>query len=146
LKSGEILAEGAAFAGVMCIFALLFIAFEVMIIWFWIWTLMDCIKNENRDENTRITWIIVIALTGVIGALIYYLARRPDRMREEIMSYQQPVTAIEYDEEPGGQYQDQQQRYPGVSQNGFPICPQCGIELEFSNIPDVCPYCRINLT
>ncbi len=48
---------------------------------FWIWMLVDCISNEPADGNDRMTWVIVIALTGAIGAFIYLIARRPTRKR-----------------------------------------------------------------
>jgi hypothetical protein len=64
--------------------------FELMIIlfWFlvmvgltvlWIWTLIDCIKNESTEGNERIVWVVVIAVTHWIGALIYLIVRRPHR-------------------------------------------------------------------
>lgn len=45
----------------------------------WIWTLIDCIKNEPTDGNERIVWVVVIAVTHLIGALIYLIVRRPQR-------------------------------------------------------------------
>ncbi len=45
----------------------------------WIWTLIDCIKNESTEGNERIVWVVVIAVTHWIGALIYLIARRPQR-------------------------------------------------------------------
>lgn len=49
---------------------------------FWIWMLIDCAKNEPREGNDRILWVLIIALTHFVGALIYYFARRPERIRE----------------------------------------------------------------
>ncbi len=49
---------------------------------FWIWMLVDCAKNEPRKGNDRLVWVLVIALTHFVGALIYYFARRPERIRE----------------------------------------------------------------
>ncbi len=49
---------------------------------FWIWMLIDCATKESSQGNDKIVWIIVIALTHFIGALIYFLVRRPTRMRE----------------------------------------------------------------
>ena len=46
---------------------------------FWIWALIDCIKNESTEGNERIVWVVVIAVTHWIGALIYLVARRPKR-------------------------------------------------------------------
>ncbi len=45
----------------------------------WIWTLIDCIKNEPTEGNERIVWVVVIAATHWIGALIYLIIRRPQR-------------------------------------------------------------------
>jgi prolipoprotein diacylglyceryltransferase len=39
---------------------------------FWILMLVDSIKREYKNENEKITWILVIVLAGIIGALIYY--------------------------------------------------------------------------
>lgn len=49
---------------------------------FWIWMLIDCATKESSQGNDKIVWIIVIALTHFIGAVIYFLVRRPTRMRE----------------------------------------------------------------
>ena len=45
----------------------------------WIWTLIDCIKNESIEGNERIVWVVVIGVTHWIGALIYLIVRRPQR-------------------------------------------------------------------
>ena len=50
---------------------------------FWIWMLVDCAKNEPRKGNDRIVWILIITITHLVGALIYYFARRPERIREQ---------------------------------------------------------------
>jgi uncharacterized membrane protein YfhO len=47
---------------------------------FWIWTLVDCIKNEPDTGNDKIIWLLVIVLLHSLGALIYLLARRPQRI------------------------------------------------------------------
>ena len=49
---------------------------------FWIWMLIDCAKNEPREGNDRIVWVLIIAITHVLGAAIYYFARRPDRIKQ----------------------------------------------------------------
>lgn len=48
---------------------------------FWIWALLDCIQNEPADGDQRTIWVVVIALTHVVGALLYVLVRRPNRIR-----------------------------------------------------------------
>lgn len=47
----------------------------------WIWTLLDCIKNEPDQGNERIIWVVVIAVAQLVGAIIYLVARRPVRKR-----------------------------------------------------------------
>jgi len=37
---------------------------------FWIWMLIDC-ANRNFKEKT--TWIIILAVGNILGAIIYYL-------------------------------------------------------------------------
>jgi hypothetical protein len=48
---------------------------------FWIWMLVDCATKEPSDGNDKIIWILVIIFTHWIGALIYYLVRRPERKK-----------------------------------------------------------------
>jgi hypothetical protein len=49
---------------------------------FWIWTLIDCATKEAPEGNTKIVWVIIVVITGIIGALIYYWVRRPQRIAE----------------------------------------------------------------
>ncbi|MCX6694762.1 MAG: PLD nuclease N-terminal domain-containing protein [Candidatus Altiarchaeota archaeon] len=34
--------------------------------------LIDCVKREFKDQNEKIVWILILALTNWIGAVIYY--------------------------------------------------------------------------
>jgi len=45
---------------------------------FWIWMLIDCTTHEP-SSNDKIVWIIIITVTHVIGAAIYFFVRRPQR-------------------------------------------------------------------
>jgi hypothetical protein len=40
---------------------------------FWIFMLIDCARRPMRD-NDRVVWILVLALTSYLGAIIYYFA------------------------------------------------------------------------
>src|SRR5258705_3080400 len=42
---------------------------------FWLWMLIDCIKNET-DGTQRIIWALVIFFLPCIGSLIYLFARK----------------------------------------------------------------------
>ena len=58
------------------------VAFAFMAaVFFWIWMLIDCVKNEPSEGNEKIIWILIIIFTHFIGALIYYFVRRPQRLR-----------------------------------------------------------------
>jgi len=48
---------------------------------FWIWALIDCATREPNEEGAKVVWIVVILLTHFVGALLYVLIRRPDRLR-----------------------------------------------------------------
>jgi len=43
---------------------------------FWVWMLVDCIRNPALGTNEKLIWVLVIALTHFIGALIYLLVGR----------------------------------------------------------------------
>jgi hypothetical protein len=49
---------------------------------FWIWMLVDCATKEPDQGNEKIVWILVILFTHWIGASIYFLVRRPERIRD----------------------------------------------------------------
>ena len=48
---------------------------------FWIWMIVDCATNEPPNTNDKLVWLLVIILTHLVGAAIYYFARRPERKR-----------------------------------------------------------------
>ena len=49
---------------------------------FWIWMLIDCALKESSEGNDKIIWVAIILFTHLIGALIYFFARRPRRIAE----------------------------------------------------------------
>ena len=48
---------------------------------FWIWTIVDSATNEPSGGNDKLVWLLIIIFTGVIGSLVYYFVRRPERLR-----------------------------------------------------------------
>ena len=48
---------------------------------FWLWMIIDCATNEPSATNDKLIWLLVIIFTHFIGALIYFLVRRPERIR-----------------------------------------------------------------
>jgi len=64
------------------VFILAAVLIGVLCIIFWIWMLVDCALNEPSEGNDKIVWIIIIVFAQLIGAIIYFFARRPKRMAE----------------------------------------------------------------
>ena len=52
--------------------SLLFIAIGIFSLVFWILMLVDSIQRKFKKSDERVIWVLVIILTGIIGALIYY--------------------------------------------------------------------------
>ncbi len=48
----------------------------------WIWMLVEVLTRETDEGNNRLIWALVIVFTHWIGALIYLLARRQERIRK----------------------------------------------------------------
>jgi hypothetical protein len=70
---------GGLFAG---LFTLVALAVSLAGTMFWIWMIYDCATNEPSEGNDKIIWILIVLLTHVIGALIYFFARRPKRIAQ----------------------------------------------------------------
>lgn len=48
----------------------------------WIWMLVDCATKEKEEGNTKLVWVLIILFAQGIGALIYLIVRRPQRLKE----------------------------------------------------------------
>jgi uncharacterized membrane protein len=65
---------GSALGGVLFLSVLL--AFAV----FWIWTLVDAIRVPDDSAfraGSKLVWVVVIAVTGFIGSIVYLVMGRP---------------------------------------------------------------------
>jgi nitrate reductase gamma subunit len=49
---------------------------------FWIWMIVDCATKEPSEGNDKLVWIVIILFAQIIGALIYYFVRRPQRFAQ----------------------------------------------------------------
>ena len=47
---------------------------------FWIYTIVDIVKSNFQDETTKIIWLLVVVLIGVLGSLIYWIFGRSGRV------------------------------------------------------------------
>jgi hypothetical protein len=67
---------GAAIGGVLILLAVL------ALVALWIWALVDAIRvpdDAHYRAGTKLIWVLVIALTGFIGAAVYLAVGRPAR-------------------------------------------------------------------
>lgn len=62
------------------LFVLIFFGCGILGTIFWIWMLVDCATNERSEGNDKIVWILIIALTHLLGAMLYFFIRRPQRV------------------------------------------------------------------
>lgn len=46
---------------------------------FWIWMIVDCATNEPDQGNDKIVWLLLIILLPLIGSILYFVVRRPQR-------------------------------------------------------------------
>ena len=65
---------GALLGGGVCVLGAVAVSIAVLI--FWVWALIDAIKNPRLTDNERLLWIIVILFTNWLGALIYLIVGR----------------------------------------------------------------------
>ncbi len=70
----------AAFLPLLIIIPMVLIGLAIMA--FWIWMLIDCATKESSQGNDKLIWILIIVFTHWIGALIYFLVRRPERKKQ----------------------------------------------------------------
>ena len=61
-------------------FILFFFLLVVTALIFWIWMIVECATKEPSQGNDKIVWIVIIVFAHMIGALIYYFVRRPQRI------------------------------------------------------------------
>jgi cytochrome c oxidase assembly factor CtaG len=63
-------------------FMLFFFFLAVTALIFWISMIVECATKEPSQGNDKIVWIVIIVFTQLIGALIYYFVRRPQRIAQ----------------------------------------------------------------
>jgi hypothetical protein len=66
-----------ALGGMGCVGMAIFGIIALAVLAFWIWMLIDAIRRTPSEGNTKLIWILVIILAGIIGALVYFFVQRP---------------------------------------------------------------------
>lgn len=61
---------------------LLFVALVLAATIFWIYMIIECATKESSAGSEKLIWILIIIFTHLIGALLYYVVRRPRRIAE----------------------------------------------------------------
>ena len=63
-------------------FMMMGFAFVIAAMVFWIVALVDCLTKEPSAGNDKLIWALVIIFLHWIGALIYFLVRKPQRVAQ----------------------------------------------------------------
>lgn len=59
----------------------LFPGLTILAFIFWLWVLVDCVTKEPSEGNDKIVWTILIIFLPLIGSILYYFIRRPERIK-----------------------------------------------------------------
>ena len=46
----------------------------------WIWMMVDCLAHEPAGDKRKVIWFLIILFTHWMGALVYLLMRRTERI------------------------------------------------------------------
>ena len=47
---------------------------------FWIYTIVEISRSKFNDDSSKIVWILVVVLIGILGSIIYWLFGRSNRL------------------------------------------------------------------
>ncbi len=61
-----------------------FVVLMVLLTVFWIWMLVDVATADFPKSDDKIVWVLIVILTGWVGAIAYYLVQRPKKVRSKI--------------------------------------------------------------
>lgn len=82
---------GFIFMMVYFLFIFLMVAISITSLVIWVLMVIDVIRRDDKDfpdqkENEKLMWLLIVLLTGAIGAIIYYFMvykKMKDRRREQ---------------------------------------------------------------
>jgi cyanate permease len=74
--------------GIYAIFAILFTIF-------WIMAMFDAIKSDFKDESNKTIWILILLLTSVPGAFIYFLVAPGQKLNKKDIHDRVPIISGE---------------------------------------------------
>ena len=66
--------------GAEWIFILIVFALMLAFLGFWIYTIVDIAKSKFIDDTSKIVWLLVVVLTGIVGSVIYWIFGRSSKL------------------------------------------------------------------
>ena len=75
--AGGVVAVGIIFVVIWIVFIVAIFILTIGLLLLWVFMLIDAVKRKNwKDDNERIVWLLIVALLGGLGAVVYYFAVR----------------------------------------------------------------------
>ena len=69
--------------GLLIGFGLVAIIICVLLLIFWLWMLVDCLKRDFKKDYEKIVWVIVMIFLHILGAVIYYFVVKANDKKEK---------------------------------------------------------------
>jgi hypothetical protein len=66
-------------SGVAMLLALVLIPLGLLLMAFWIWMLVDAIRNRALADGEKIGWVLAIVFLHFLGSALYFFIGRPKR-------------------------------------------------------------------
>jgi hypothetical protein len=63
---------------------LCFLSLGSLYLWFWIWAIVDCIRNPVLSKGERVAWFFGIVCTHWLGIIAYLIFGQQPRLRRMI--------------------------------------------------------------
>lgn len=52
----------------------------LVLIFFWIWALIDILKSDFEDNIMKLIWLLVVFFLSILGAILYYFIGRKQKV------------------------------------------------------------------
>ncbi|MFO7638392.1 MAG: PLDc N-terminal domain-containing protein [bacterium] len=72
---------GLSFGWLVFVFWMLALVVSIGSTVLWVYFLIEVLRFETDENNTKLLWALVIIFTGWLGAVIYLFVRRPGRLK-----------------------------------------------------------------
>ena len=72
---------GLSFGWLVFVFWMLALVVGIGSTVLWVVFLIEVLRFETDENNTKLLWALVIIFTGWLGAVIYLFVRRPERLK-----------------------------------------------------------------